>query len=53
MKSKEVLKLLRVTRQTLTKYVKEGYIKVKKLPNGYYDYDEQSVYQFLNRNIVK
>lgn len=43
MKANEVLKVLRVTRPTLTSYVKNGRIKVRKLPNGYYDYDEDSV----------
>lgn len=43
MKANEVLKVLRVTRPTLTSYVKNGRIKVRKLPNGYYDYEEDSV----------
>lgn len=43
MKCKEVLKILRITRPTLTSYVKNGRIKVTKLPNGFYDYDEDSV----------
>ena len=43
MKSKEVLKLLKVTRPTLTRYVREGKIKVTELPNGQYNYDEDSV----------
>lgn len=46
MKSKEVLALLRVTRLTLTKYVKNGTIKATLLPNGQYDYDDESVYAF-------
>lgn len=47
MKSKEVLEKLGVTRVTLTKYVKEGTIKVRKKKNGQYDYDDDSVYEFL------
>lgn len=35
MLSKEVLDLLKITRPTLTKYVKNGIIKVSVLPNGY------------------
>lgn len=50
MKAKEVLNLLRITRQTLTKYVKEGIIKVDVLPNGRYEYNEESVYAFLNKD---
>ncbi len=53
MKSKDVLNLLRITRQTLTKYVKEGVIKVAVLPNGRYDYDAESVYSFLNKDIKR
>lgn len=51
MKAKEVLSILRITRPTLTKYVKNGTIKVQVLPNGRYDYDKKSVYDFLNKNV--
>lgn len=44
MKAKEALKILKITRPTLTKYVKDGKIKVKELPSGMYDYDEDSVF---------
>ena len=50
MKSSEVLELLDITRPTLTSYVKSGKIKVIKKGNGYYDYEEESVYKFLNKN---
>ena len=53
MKANEVLKLLRITRPTLTKYVKEGLIKVEKLPNGRYKYDSESVYSFLNKGMKR
>ena len=43
MKAKEVLKILKISRPTLTKYVKEQKILIKELPNGFYDYDEDSV----------
>ena len=43
MKAKDVLKILKVTRPTLCKYVKDGSVKVKLMPNGDYDYDEDSV----------
>lgn len=49
MKCKEVLKLLKVTRQTLCSYIKNGKIIGKKLPNGRYDYDEESVYKLLGK----
>ena len=51
MKSNEVLKLLKITRPTLTKYVKTGIIKVKTLPNGQYDYDKNSVMALFNDGI--
>ena len=47
MKGKKVLKLLQITRPTLCSYVKKGIIKTKKLPNGFYEYDEESVYKRL------
>ena len=53
MKAKEVLSTLRITRQTLTRYVKEGVIIVHVNPKGRYDYDEKSVYSFLNKNIER
>lgn len=53
MKSKDVLSLLRISRQTLTKYVKTGVIKVTLLPNGQYNYDEESVYRFLNKDVKR
>lgn len=53
MKAKDVLKLLRISRQTLTKYVKDGIIKVKTLPTGRYEYDEESVYAFLNKDLKR
>lgn len=53
MKSIDVLKILQVTRQTLSKYVKTNLIKVSKLHNGYYDYDEKDVYKLVNKNIER
>lgn len=53
MKAKEVLQVLRVTRPTLTKYVKEGLVKVTVKGNGQYDYDSDSVYKLLNKDIER
>lgn len=47
MKANEVLEILNVTRPTLCKYVKEGIITGSLQPNGYYNYDEESVYAFI------
>ena len=51
MKSKDVLKLLQITRPTLTKYVKNGTIKTITMPNGQYDYDKDSVYKLFNNGV--
>jgi len=53
MKAKEVLKLLRITRPTLSKYVKNGIIKKVVLPSGRYDYDKKSVYDLLNKGMPR
>lgn len=45
MKAKEVLELLKISRPTLTKYVKEGKIRVTVMSNGFYDYNEEDVYK--------
>lgn len=55
MKSKTVLKLLKISRPTLTAYVKCGKVKVTLQPNGFYDYDADSVYKLIgieNRDVV-
>lgn len=49
MKSKDVLRVLDVTRQTLSKYVREGKIQVEVLSNGYFDYNENDVFKLANR----
>ena len=53
MTAKEVLRVLQITRQTLTKYVKEGKLKVTVKGNGRYDYDADSVYTMLNKDIER
>lgn len=44
MKAKEVLKLLKVTRPTLCKYVKIGKIRAKKINDRVLDYNEDDVF---------
>lgn len=53
MKAKQVLQLLQITRNTLTKYCKRGYITYDVLPNGRYEYHDDSVYAFLNKGIPR
>lgn len=50
MKAKQVLKLLNISRGTLYNYVKDGKIKGTLLDNGYYDYDDQSVFSLLKKD---
>lgn len=50
MRAKEVLEKLHITRPTLTKYVKQGLIKVDNVINGQYNYNEDSVNQLLDAN---
>ena len=45
LKAAEVLRILGITRQTLTKYVKENKIQVSRQPNGQYLYNADSVYK--------
>lgn len=53
MLSKEVLDLLKITRQTLTRYVKTGLIRTITLPNGRYDYNNDDVYKIFNKGVVR
>jgi predicted site-specific integrase-resolvase len=47
MKAKEVIEILRISRSTLRKLRKGGVLKAKRLPNGHYDFDPESVYRYL------
>ena len=53
MKASEVLQILQITRPALTKYVKNGKIKVTVKGNGQYDYDAESMYKMLNKDIER
>ena len=50
MRAKEVMKILNICRTTLYKYTKEGTIKSVQLDNGYFDYEEKSVYSLLKKD---
>lgn len=50
MKSKQVLNHLNITRVTLSKYVKLGKLKVIKLHNGQYDYNDVDVFNLKTNN---
>jgi predicted site-specific integrase-resolvase len=49
MKSKEVLKIMGITRSHLCRLVKQGKISVTKQPNGYYIYDAKDVYKYVGK----
>lgn len=53
MKAKEVMQILRISNPTLSSYVKRGLIKTTTMPNGRYNYDEESVYAFLNAGVPR
>ncbi|MFK0432925.1 IS607 family transposase, partial [Campylobacter jejuni] len=48
LKAKEVLKLLKISRVTLYKYVKSGKIRVTQMPNSLYLYNREDVYRLAN-----
>lgn len=50
MNSREVLNILKVSRPTLKKYVDEGKIKATILSSGYWDYDRDSVFEFIGQS---
>lgn len=49
MKANEVMKALQISRSTLLRWRKEGILKAKKLPSGQYDWDEDSVFELINK----
>lgn len=53
MKAKDVLRLLRISRQTLHRYAENGTIRYLKLPSGYYNYNEEDVYKILNKDVER
>lgn len=50
MTSKEVLETLRISRGTLTKYVKIGLIRTEERPFGRYNYNKEDVYKIINKS---
>ena len=53
MRSKEALSVLNVHRVTLNRYVREGKIRVTKLKNGRYEYNDDDVYSFVGRRVER
>ena len=50
MKTKEVLALTKITRETLCRVVKRGDIRVAIGSNGRYDYNIEDVYRYVGKN---
>ena len=50
MRAKEVMQILNICRTTLYRYTKDGRLKSIQLDNGYFDYDEKSVYSLLKKD---
>ncbi len=53
MRASEVMKLLRISRQTLSNYTKKGFIRTTTLVNGRYDYNTDDVYKLLNNDVER
>lgn len=51
MKAKDVMKVLKISRATLYRYVKAGTIKVDCEINGQYRYNAESVFVLLGQNV--
>ena len=51
MKAKDVLRYLGISRVTLSDYVKQGKIRVTKLHNGRYEYNDEDIYKLLPKQI--
>ncbi len=53
MLAQDVLKLLRISRMTLHRYVQDKKIRVITKPNNRYDYNDDDVYKFLNKDVKR
>ncbi len=53
MKTAQVLHLLQISRPTVTHYRERGNLKAIRLPNGQFDYDNDTVYQYLNKGVKR
>ena len=53
MKTAQIMRLLQISRPTVTHYREKGYIKATLLPNGQFDYADDTVYQYLNKGVKR
>lgn len=49
MKAKEALKITGIRRETLSRLVKKGKIRVVETPSGWYDYNESDVLKYAGK----
>jgi predicted site-specific integrase-resolvase len=49
MKAKEALKITGIRRETLSRLVKKGKVRVVKTPSGWYDYNESDVLKYAGK----
>ena len=43
----------KISRMTLYRYVQQGIINVRVLPTGRYEYNDEDVYRFLNKDVKR
>jgi predicted site-specific integrase-resolvase len=53
MKVKQLLEFTGISREHLSRLVKQGKIRTTKLPNGYYDYKDDDVYSYAGKTRQK
>ena len=53
MRASEVMKILRISWQTLSNYTKKGFIRTTTLVNDRYDYNTDDVYKVLNNDVER
>ena len=53
MKTQEVMRILRISRPTVYNYRKQQKLLGKVMPNGHWEYTEDSVYAILNENVKR
>lgn len=53
MKTQEVMRILRISRPTVYNYRKQNKLVGKEMPNGHWEYTEDSVYAILNENVKR
>jgi predicted site-specific integrase-resolvase len=51
MKARDVLKVLQISRRTLTRYVKSGLVKIDAEINGQYRYNAESVFSLIGKPV--